>query len=176
MVGLQLLFCRVSSFKILKSEKEDETPQKAAEGEGNMADLKCVVENCTYNKDCLCSKGDIMVGASTPVTVTEPAVKALRRRERAGFFQQLLSHPSHTISIDCEAVKCIYNSNYKCVADHVDIKAAEPATAERPPVLLFGKVNHGKENQYSGLTNVPKLRIIEQVIGFGGRPPVHRIQ
>ena len=27
-----------------------------------MADLKCVVENCTYNKDCLCSKGDIMVG------------------------------------------------------------------------------------------------------------------
>ena len=31
---------------------------------------------------------------------------------------------------------------------------------------FFGKVNHGKENQYSGLTNVPKLRIIEQVIGF----------
>ena len=26
-----------------------------------MADLKCVVENCSYNKDCLCSKGDIMV-------------------------------------------------------------------------------------------------------------------
>ena len=26
-----------------------------------MADLKCVVESCTYNKDCLCSKGDIMV-------------------------------------------------------------------------------------------------------------------
>ena len=27
-----------------------------------MADLKCSVENCVYNKDCLCSKGDIMVG------------------------------------------------------------------------------------------------------------------
>ncbi len=27
-----------------------------------MADLKCGVENCTYNKDRLCSKGDIMVG------------------------------------------------------------------------------------------------------------------
>lgn len=41
---------------------------------------------------------------------------------------------------------------------------------------FFGKVNHGKENQYSSLTNVPKLRIIKQVTGFGGRPPVHKFQ
>lgn len=34
----------------------------------------------------------------------------------------------------------------------------------------------GKVNQYSGLTNVPKLRIIKQVTGFGGRPPVHKFQ
>ena len=27
-----------------------------------MADLKCVAENCAYNKECLCTKGDIMVG------------------------------------------------------------------------------------------------------------------
>ena len=27
-----------------------------------MADLKCGVKNCVYNCDCLCSKGDIMVG------------------------------------------------------------------------------------------------------------------
>ena len=47
-----------------------------------MADLKCVVENCSYNKDCLCSKGDIMVGGSMPVIVTAPAARALRRRER----------------------------------------------------------------------------------------------
>ena len=33
-----------------------------------------------------------------------------------------MTHPSKTISIDCEAVKCVYNSNYKCHADHVDIK------------------------------------------------------
>ena len=46
-----------------------------------MADLKCVVENCSYNKDCLCSKGDIME-VSMPVIVTAPAARALRRRER----------------------------------------------------------------------------------------------
>jgi hypothetical protein len=35
-----------------------------------------------------------------------------------------LDHPCRTISIDCEAVKCVYNSNYKCHAQHVDIKGA----------------------------------------------------
>ena len=27
-----------------------------------MAELLCRVENCTYNQDCLCCKGDISVG------------------------------------------------------------------------------------------------------------------
>ena len=26
------------------------------------------------------------------------------------------------ISIDCEAVKCMYNENYRCSAEHVDIR------------------------------------------------------
>ena len=30
--------------------------------EENMAELKCTAVNCTYNKEKLCSKGDIMVG------------------------------------------------------------------------------------------------------------------
>ena len=114
-----------------------------------MADLKCVVENCSYNKDCLCSKGDIMVGGKHACDCDGTCCESFaQKREGRESFSNSLSHPSHTISIDCEAVKCIYN--------------------------FFGKVNHGKVNQYSGLTNVPKLRIIEQVIGFGGRPPVHR--
>ena len=100
-----------------------------------MADLKCVVENCTYNKDCLCSKGDIMVGGKHACDCDGTCCESFaQKREGRESFSNSLSHPSHTISID------------------------------------------GKENQYSGLTNVPKLRIIEQVIGFGGRPPVHRIQ
>lgn len=37
-------------------------------------------------------------------------------------FTSSIGHPSSVISIDCEAVKCIYNSNYKCTANHVDIK------------------------------------------------------
>ena len=29
-----------------------------------MAELKCVAEKCVYNKNYLCSKGDIMVGGN----------------------------------------------------------------------------------------------------------------
>ena len=63
-------------------------------------------------------------------------------------FQQFPVSSSHTISIDCEAVKCIYNSNYKCVAGMWTSRAAEPATAERPPVLLLQKNRKqtGKQN------------------------------
>ena len=88
-----------------------------------MADLKCVAENCAYNKECLCIKGDIMVGGkhadSTEGTCCESFAQ---RREGHDAYTSSLSHPSRTISIDCEAVKCVYNSNYKCIADHVDIQ------------------------------------------------------
>ena len=87
-----------------------------------MAELKCGVENCTYNKEHYCCKGDIMVGGkhadSTEGTCCESFAQ---RKEGNDVYTSSLEHPSRIISIDCEAVKCIYNKNYKCVADHVDI-------------------------------------------------------
>ena len=35
---------------------------------------------------------------------------------------EAMPHCDITISIDCEAEKCMYNSNYKCTASHVDIR------------------------------------------------------
>ena len=112
-----------------------------------MADLKCVVENCTYNKDCLCSKGDIMVGGKHACDCDGTCCESFaQKREGRESFSNSLSHPSHTISIDCEAVKCIYNSNYKCVAEHVDIKGCGASDCRETACYFFGKVNHGKVN------------------------------
>ncbi len=85
-----------------------------------MAELKCGVENCTYNKERLCSKGDIMVGGKHASSSDDTCCESFMER-RDGAMTSSIEHPSKTISIDCEAVKCVYNSNYKCVADHVDI-------------------------------------------------------
>ncbi len=95
----------------------------AAQKEANMADLKCAVENCSYNEQHLCSKGDIMVGGQKACCCGETCCEIFtQRREGTDSFKSSVVHPSKTISIDCEAVKCMYNSNYKCHADHVDIK------------------------------------------------------
>lgn len=105
-----------------------------------MADLKCVVENCTYNKDCLCSKGDIMVGGKHACDCDGTCCESFaQKREGRESFSNSLSHPSHTISIDCEAVKCIYNSNYKCVADHVDIKGCGASDCRETACATFSE-------------------------------------
>lgn len=88
-----------------------------------MAELKCGVDNCSYNKDKCCCKGDIMVGGTHADCCTDTCCESFSQK-REGSYTSSLEHPCKTISIDCEAVKCVYNSNYKCHADHVDIKGA----------------------------------------------------
>ncbi len=88
-----------------------------------MADLKCAVENCTYNEDHLCCKGDIMVGGRHACSCDDTCCESFaQKREGMDSFKSSVSHPSPTISIDCEATNCIYNSDYKCSAEHVDIR------------------------------------------------------
>lgn len=88
-----------------------------------MADLKCSVENCVYNDEHLCCKGDICVGGRHACGCKDTCCESFDgKREGMDTFTSSISHPSTMISIDCEAVKCVYNANYKCTAEHVDIK------------------------------------------------------
>ena len=87
-----------------------------------MAELRCRITNCVYNKDEYCCKGDIMVGGKHATNMQETCCESFaEKREGHDSYTSSLQHPSKVISIDCEAVKCVYNSNYKCVAEHVDI-------------------------------------------------------
>ena len=86
-----------------------------------MAELGCSVKNCVYNKNEYCCKGDIMVGGKHAEKETDTCCESFLE-QKADRFTSALEHPSKIISIDCEAVKCVYNSNYKCVAEHVDIR------------------------------------------------------
>lgn len=86
-----------------------------------MAELHCSVENCVYNDDCYCCKGDILVGGTHAHREDETCCESFVQR-REGAYNSAMSHPSRTISIDCEAKQCVYNEDYKCMAEHVDIK------------------------------------------------------
>ena len=85
-----------------------------------MAELKCGVENCCYNEECCCCKGDIMVGGQHAEKCRDTCCESFSQR-KGDSYTSSLNHPSKVISIDCEAANCVYNSNYKCHAEHVDI-------------------------------------------------------
>lgn len=86
-----------------------------------MAQLDCAVENCAYNKSNCCCKGDIMVGGKRACCDDDTCCESFKN-EKGDSFTSALEHPCRTISIDCEAVRCVHNNNYKCIAEHVDIK------------------------------------------------------
>lgn len=88
-----------------------------------MAELTCGAINCSYNKERYCCKGDIMVGGKHAQESDNTCCESFYKSS-GDIYTSALSHPSKTISIDCEAVKCIYNTNYRCQASHVDIKGS----------------------------------------------------
>ena len=87
-----------------------------------MVDLKCSVTSCVYNTDNLCSKGDIMVGGKNASQSKDTRCESfMYKREDETSYSSSTCHPCQSISVDCEAEKCRYNSNYRCTAKHVDI-------------------------------------------------------
>lgn len=88
-----------------------------------MAELKCAATNCSYNVEHCCSKGDIMVGGSQAEKRCDTCCESFVDRSK-DTYKSALDHACRTISIDCEACNCSYNSGYKCHAAKVDIGGA----------------------------------------------------
>ena len=101
-----------------------------------MAELKCGVDSCSYNKEKCCCKGDIMVGGKHADCCNDTCCESFAPNTGDAYTSSL-SHPSRTISIDCEATKCVYNSNYRCHADHVDIKGCGAADCKGTECATF---------------------------------------
>ena len=101
-----------------------------------MAELRCAAINCTYNKDRYCSKGDIMVGGSQAEKSVETCCESFVDKNRDSY-KSALNHPSKTISIDCEACKCIYNKDYKCHAESVDIGGSNACHSRETECATF---------------------------------------
>ena len=101
-----------------------------------MAELRCAAVNCSYNKDRYCSKGDIMVGGSQAEKSVETCCESFFQKRGEGL-SNATSHPSTTISVDCEASKCVYNANYKCTAEHVEISGSGADTSRETCCSTF---------------------------------------
>lgn len=103
-----------------------------------MSDLKCMVKNCTYNESECCCKGDILVGGTHACCCDETCCESFTQNNRDRFTSST-AHPSKTISIDCEATKCMYNQNYKCAASHVDIEGNGASQSRETACATFAE-------------------------------------
>jgi len=101
-----------------------------------MADLRCKVINCAYNKDEYCSKGDILVGGKHASNSEETSCQSFAEK-RDNSVSSAMEHPCATIYIDCEACKCIYNSDYKCAAAHVEINGSNACSCRETACATF---------------------------------------
>ena len=63
-----------------------------------MAELKCGVENCTYNKEHYCCKGDIFVGGEKARNEEDTCCESFVQR-RNGAYTSALSHPLYWMSL-----------------------------------------------------------------------------
>ena len=101
-----------------------------------MAQLTCGAECCSYNKDHYCCKGDIMVGGKHAESSDCTCCESFHKRSGESY-TSAISHPSPTISIDCEAVKCIYNADYRCKAERVAIKGSKATNSMETVCATF---------------------------------------
>lgn len=102
-----------------------------------MAELKCAVENCMYNNSECCCKGDIMVGGMRACNSDDTCCESFREEKEGQAVNSFNDRPSRVISIDCEAVKCMYNTNYKCYAEHVDIRGCGASDCRETSCATF---------------------------------------
>ncbi|MCM1126291.1 MAG: DUF1540 domain-containing protein [Lachnospiraceae bacterium] len=101
-----------------------------------MAELRCSVDNCVHNKSEYCCKGDILVGGQRACCDDDTCCESFSESKNDRFTSSV-GHPSSVISIDCEAVKCIHNSDYKCTADHVDIRGCGACSCRETACSTF---------------------------------------
>lgn len=101
-----------------------------------MAILKCDVHTCTYNKEDKCCKGDISVGGKNACDCAQTSCDSFKEA-KGDQMKSSLEHPCKVIDIDCEAVKCIYNSDYKCEAENVKIGGSSACDCQQTCCATF---------------------------------------
>ena len=101
-----------------------------------MPALKCTAVKCIYNKEQLCSKGDIQVTGGNASVVDETA---------CGSFKENHGTKNSTccgldeIKVSCLAETCMYNKNMDCHAGAIDINGSKACTSSETCCGTFRK-------------------------------------
>lgn len=101
-----------------------------------MPALKCTATKCVYNKEQLCSKGDIQVTGGNASSVDETACASFQ--ERTGCCNST-GCGRDEIKVSCSAVSCMYNENQDCHAGAIDINGSKACCSGETCCTTFRK-------------------------------------
>ena len=94
-----------------------------------MTILNCSAVTCVYNKDQLCSRGEIEVTGPEARIADETCCGSFRDRNEASVTNSTMeSCGCEKINIDCKAQECTYNEHCRCTASAFDINGENAST------------------------------------------------
>lgn len=87
-----------------------------------MTILKCSAIKCVYNKEQLCSKGEIDVTGENATSANETSCGSFQERPEGSMTNSFTSGCGcEKIQIDCKAHNCTYNDDCKCTASSIQV-------------------------------------------------------
>ncbi len=103
-----------------------------------MTDLICSATSCTYNKDRLCAKGDILVSGSDAEKSSETHCDSFIGAGRDCYCNSS-SEGKEKIAVKCEAINCIFNEERACSAEHIGISGQQAHSSSETECASFQK-------------------------------------
>lgn len=103
-----------------------------------MTILNCSASTCIYNKDQLCSKGQIEVIGSDARHADETCCGSFREQGTESVTNSQKGQCGcDKINIDCKAKECTYNEHCRCTAAAIDIDGYNACTCQDTKCSTF---------------------------------------
>lgn len=103
-----------------------------------MTILKCSATTCVYNKNELCSRGEIVVDGSQARQPDQTCCASFQERKESSTNSNAATGCGcEKIGIDCKAYECTYNSDCKCTAAAIDIGGSDACRCEETKCCTF---------------------------------------
>lgn len=101
-----------------------------------MTKLDCTVKSCLHNSENCCCKNAIIVEGSDAKDSQDTCCGSFDEN-KDGAFHNMFKTPESKLEVDCEAVKCIYNTDHHCSAEHIGIAGDGAKTSEHTECASF---------------------------------------
>ena len=102
-----------------------------------MTKLHCEAIHCISNRDGCCCRPNIQVGGSSATDYQQTCCESFHPIEGNATNAMDFCQTNKQMSIRCEANKCVYNKECRCVADAVRVGGASAHTANQTACETF---------------------------------------